>query len=177
MQGDRVFTGQGSHVTGMVPSFVIHFILFFSHHLFPNLSLILVPFYEVSPVILLSLYETLYRRHIRWVLQFVMYCCTWIYLCDKYLLLCMLYQVQKNKNKQTKNPNNYQVLVTVCKVWVLVLNPLLHWNTLIYSKISPMQPSLTPVSLSKLPKRSYLAYSFLICGWAGRICSDPAEFG
>lgn len=52
------------------------FDLIFSHHLFPNLSLMLVRFYEVSPVILLSLYETLYRRPTRKVPQFVMYCCT-----------------------------------------------------------------------------------------------------
>lgn len=87
---------------------------FFPHHPFPNLSLMLVRFYELSPVILLSLYEMLYRRHTRKVPQFVMYCCTWIYFYDKYVLLYILYRVQKN-------PNNYQVLVTVSKVWVQVL--------------------------------------------------------
>lgn len=99
MQGDRVFTGQGSHVTGMVPSFVIHLIWFFTHHPFPNLSLMLVRFYELSPVILLSLYEMLYRRHTRKVPQFVMYCCTWIYFYDKYVLLYILYRVQKTSQK------------------------------------------------------------------------------
>lgn len=70
----------------------------------------LVRFYEVSPMILLSLYETLYRRHTRKVPQFVMYCCHKnIYI---QVQVCFIVYIISG----TKNPNNYQVLVTVSKV-------------------------------------------------------------
>lgn len=56
-----------------------------------------------------------------------------------------------------------------------------HWSTTPDTCLSPktvgFSGRLLCTSVTKLHEASYLAYSSLSCGWAGRTCSGPAEFG